>query len=387
MKILLLNRSYFPHLGGIENSLFYLSREFNKMGHDVAILTQQPQIDIPQREEYAKIIRYPRRTYSKLLLPFLPSCELRTVTDWIRENQNRLICDLVVCRDPLLGLAYSRIYPNTPIVYIPAVIIKYYNKGIRKADSLRRFAIETLRFMQLKIEEKQQKKILCHAKKVLVFSRNVKNQIISGKLCDIKKVEVCPPGVADKFLSVRDGKKSVSAPHFVFVGRLVDEKNLMMLLEAFALLDTPDKHLTLVGDGDQRTQLENRADELGIGDAVTFAGATDRPQDFYPKASFFVIPSKYESFGQVIVEALCCGLPVIGFATIEGKTLTAVEELVCEGVTGFVCREFGKEALSECLKKAATVSQDGEKYAEMRRACIDFSDKNFTWKNISNNCF
>ena len=72
MKILLLNRSYYPHIGGIENSLYYLSREYERMGNEVVILTEEIKGDYTCREEYADIITYPRYSVNKLLLPILP---------------------------------------------------------------------------------------------------------------------------------------------------------------------------------------------------------------------------------------------------------------------------------------------------------------------------
>ena len=129
MKILLLNRSYYPHIGGIENSLYYLSREYERMGNEVVILTEEIRGDYPFREEYADIITYPRYSGNKLFLPVLPLVNKSRISKWIRQNKNRIEADLIICRDPMLGLSCLDVFPKANIVYIPAVVIKYYNRG------------------------------------------------------------------------------------------------------------------------------------------------------------------------------------------------------------------------------------------------------------------
>ncbi len=59
MKVLLLNRSYYPNVGGIENSLYFLSQQLRQQGHEVMILTQDLGRAEKPREEYATVIKYP----------------------------------------------------------------------------------------------------------------------------------------------------------------------------------------------------------------------------------------------------------------------------------------------------------------------------------------
>lgn len=386
MKILLLNRSYYPNIGGIENSIYYLSREYEKMGHEVLILTENKG-DYPRREEYADVITYPRYSISKLLLPISPLVYKSKITKWIRENQQRVKADLIISRDPMLGLAYAEVFPKAKIVYIPAVVIKYYNKGIRKAQSIKGYIKEILRYIQLKIEEIQQKIILARAQRVIVFSKNVSKQLLDGRLCEKGKITVCHPGVADKFTC----QESVtllddSMISFVFVGRLVAEKNLGMLIDAFSQLQCKNKRLVLVGNGDQRSNLENKVKELSLTNNVIFVGETNTPEKYYRGSHYFVIPSSYESFGQVVIEALSSGLPVIGFSSIQGKTLTAIDELITDGETGFICKEFNSDSLRANLERAEKVLHNGEKYYQMKNRATQFTKDNCSWSNLAKRC-
>jgi 1,2-diacylglycerol 3-alpha-glucosyltransferase len=377
MNILLLNRSYYPNIGGIENSLYCMSKELRGSNHGVSILTEQPRKSGGGREEYAEIIYYPRFGCPKLLLPLSPVIYLKKTVKWLRENKHIIRHDMVITRDPLLGMAVKLVCPGIYMVYIPAVVIKYYNK--RPAPGIKKW----LRYLQLKTESRYQKKICGLSNKIIVFSRNVQLQLIESKTCAAGKPEVIYPGTADKFKTVRPDRDAVSntEPNFLYVGRLVKEKNLGMLMRAFALLGRGT--LIIVGGGDERKKLEQLAGDLNIGGKTIFCGYLQNPETEYRRASYFVIPSVYEAFGQVIAEALTCSLPVIGFATIPKKTLTAVEELIQDGKTGFVCRQFDAHSLAECMRRADMVFRDKTEYEAMRSRCGAYARERFSWKKLA----
>ncbi len=121
----------------------------------------------------------------------------------------------------------------------------------------------------------------------------------------------------------------------LFVGSLergTEYKGLDDLLRAVALLRVrrPGVRLVVVGDGDRRGSFEGMSRELGIGDAVTFMG-TLAPAELavqYQESALLVLPSRFESFGMVIAEAMACGRPVV--ATSVG----GIPGLVADGVTG-----------------------------------------------------
>jgi glycosyltransferase involved in cell wall biosynthesis len=98
----------------------------------------------------------------------------------------------------------------------------------------------------------------------------------------------------------------------VSVGRLVPVKDPRTLLKAFALLRARRAaRLALVGDGEMRAELGELAAELGIADDVAFVGFQDNPIRFIARAAALVVTSRHEGFGNVIVEALAAGTPVV----------------------------------------------------------------------------
>ena len=102
---------------------------------------------------------------------------------------------------------------------------------------------------------------------------------------------------------------------WLFVGGLIDRKGVRWVLEAFAdcRRSDPSLSLTLVGGGALLGTLRERADELGVADAVTFAGAVppDEALRLMREHDLLVHPSQYETFGVVVLEAIAAGMPVL----------------------------------------------------------------------------
>ena len=133
-------------------------------------------------------------------------------------------------------------------------------------------------------------------------------------------LEILPGGVdlesfgldAQEPAVIRDARPG---PIVLSVGRLGKEKNLELLLDAFALSlrSRPGARLIMVGDGPHRAELERRAAAIGISGRVVFAGALDQAQlgAYYRNADVFLFTSLTETQGLVLVEALAHGLPVV----------------------------------------------------------------------------
>ena len=101
------------------------------------------------------------------------------------------------------------------------------------------------------------------------------------------------------------------APIILAVGRLVTYKAYPVLLEAFAKVTTSGARLMILGEGPERANIEKTIAALGLGERVTLLGYHPEPWQFYAKARCFALPSLSEAFGNVVVEALANGLPVI----------------------------------------------------------------------------
>jgi glycosyltransferase involved in cell wall biosynthesis len=132
----------------------------------------------------------------------------------------------------------------------------------------------------------------------------------------------------------------------VAVGRLVEQKGFDLLLPAFARVagNHPDWRLVIWGEGDQRAPLEAMRDRLGLTGRVALPGVTERPGQWVDDAALFVLSSRFESFGNVITEAMAAGLPVIVTDCPWGPG-----EIVRHGVDGWLVPPEDVGALAEGL--------------------------------------
>ncbi|MBQ8182242.1 MAG: glycosyltransferase [Ruminococcus sp.] len=97
------------------------------------------------------------------------------------------------------------------------------------------------------------------------------------------------------------------------IGRLEEQKNYLYMIDVLAEYVKINKNacLFLVGDGSQREQIVNKAKEKGIENHLVMAGRTDTPEIFYSAMDVFVLPSIFEGFGFVNIEAQVSGLPCV----------------------------------------------------------------------------
>ena len=158
------------------------------------------------------------------------------------------------------------------------------------------------------------------------------------------------------------------------VGRLRDEhKRFSDLLRAFAQVDVANARLLIVGDGDDRTMLEDLARTLGVADRVVFAGYQGDTRAFYELMDIFALASAHEAFGLVNVEAMFAGLPVV--ATRVG----GIPEIVVDGETGWLVPPLAPDALADAIARLAA---DPDRRARMgaagrERASLHFSAERY----------
>ena len=138
---------------------------------------------------------------------------------------------------------------------------------------------------------------------------------------DLRKYEFIPNGIdVEKFRFNNEVRKQIRKDLGIEdklvignVGRLCYQKNQEYLLEVFAKLQTqrPDSVLLLVGEGELKAELQQKAEKLGISDRVIFYGVTDKVEELLCAMDIFAFPSRFEGLGIVVVEAQAAGLPVV----------------------------------------------------------------------------
>ncbi|HET7875392.1 MAG TPA: glycosyltransferase [Methylomirabilota bacterium] len=189
-----------------------------------------------------------------------------------------------------------------------------------------------------------------------------------------ERVAVIPCGVDTELFQpmdravAKDLLELSGAPLLLYVGRLKPIKGLETLLDAVVHLDSAVSLLIIGGDQDEPenghgARLRERVQHLGLGGRVRFLCAQPqrRLRLFYAAADATVMPSYYESFGMVALEAMACGSPVVA-SRVGGLTTT-----VQEGVTGYLVPEGDPAALAGRL---ARLLEDPPERARLGRQAV-----------------
>jgi glycosyltransferase involved in cell wall biosynthesis len=154
-------------------------------------------------------------------------------------------------------------------------------------------------------------------------------------------------------------KLAARPPIVLAVGRLVPEKDIATLISAVAR-SVSQPQLVILGDGPERGALEAQVIALGLADRVQFRGYVNEPWSAYAEAKMLALPSRTEAFGNVIVEALGHGLPVV--ATRCGGP----DEVLGDGRFGTLIPIGDVDALARAID--ATLANPGDPAAHRARA-------------------
>ncbi|MDR4999204.1 1,4-alpha-glucan branching protein domain-containing protein [Brevibacillus parabrevis] len=226
---------------------------------------------------------------------------------------------------------------------------------------------------------------LAHASdRVIVCSHYMANEV--QRLFDIPRaklrvihngVDLAQPPAFDQNrlreeLSIGDG------PILFFVGRLVQEKGVHLLLEAMARLRYDFGHVTLLiaGKGPMQGQWQQRAEEMGIAERVKFLGFVDdaRRDQLFLLADIAVFPSLYEPFGIVALEAMALGVPILAADT------GGLREIVRHGENGATMYAGNPESLTDQLR---WLLQDPKKRRQMAQTAQHDVLQHYNWTSLA----
>ena len=142
-------------------------------------------------------------------------------------------------------------------------------------------------------------------------------------------------------------------PVLIAVGRLHPQKGFVYLIRAFSRVRPvlPCK-LVILGEGPLRRELEALVASLGLGDDITLPGFQENPYNYISSSTVFVLSSLFEGFGNVLVDALALGVPVISTRCPVGP-----EDIITDEVTGIFVPPADEEALAQAILR---VLQDNE---------------------------
>jgi glycosyltransferase involved in cell wall biosynthesis len=187
------------------------------------------------------------------------------------------------------------------------------------------------------IAKKWKKKVSANCKKldalVLLTENDAKNWV------NVKKTYIIPNPLPfyPNQSSTCDNKKAI------FVGRMCEQKGYDYLINAWSLvyIKHPDWILNIYGDGEEKKQIQNLILKKGL-DKVIFLNETTKDiQDKYLDSSIYILSSRYEGFGMVLLEAMACGVPCVAFDCPYGPA-----DIIKNGEDGFIVNYLDIKELS-----------------------------------------
>lgn len=187
--------------------------------------------------------------------------------------------------------------------------------------------------------------------KIIAISNSVKNVVINQFKINPSRVHLVYNAISKKnYTEIKETdfykKFPISSQDFclLFVGRLTKSKGLSYLLNAIKIINDESIKLIIVGDGEEREKLYNLTLELNLQSNVCFVGEKKNVEYYYSISNLFVLPSTYEGFGLVLLEAFQAKLPVIA-SKIDGPS-----EIIKEGYNGILFENKNITSLSEKIK-------------------------------------
>lgn len=345
MKILIVARPFVFH-GGVERATDGFVRALVEHGHDVHLLTPPGQGPLPGV------------TLHRLPLPRLPSAaRVLALALLARAFMARGTWDVTQSHERTLGQGVYRAGEGCHRAYLASV-------GGRRARGLFHRIVLAL-----------EARVLRTTPRIVAIARRGKAEIETLYGVPPSSVTVVYNGVdltrfdprhRARFAPAARAEAGVAADARValFVGSGFERKGLATAIDAMAGTSRP-LVLLVVGRGD-RAPYEAQAGRLGLGGRLRWLGARPDVERWYAAADVVVLPTRYEPFGNVHLEALASGVPVVTSRVAGGA------EVVTEGVTGAVVDPGDAEAVARALDRMAEAPRQAME-AAARAAAAPFT--------------
>ncbi|MCK5133544.1 MAG: glycosyltransferase family 4 protein [Candidatus Sabulitectum sp.] len=350
MRILALNwrDPHNPEAGGAEIHLHEILKRAVKAGHEVIHVSHAIQW-LPDKEviDGVQIHRYGKwYSYNFTLKKYCKSLDLDSF-DLIIED---------ICKVPVFSPRWS----NTPVLAIVPHL--FGTTAYREVSASKAIYVNILEAMIPCVYGKNN---------FVAISDSTKNDLVRRGI-PVDRISVIPCGIDTDFYKQNTDIEPEKG-RLLFVGRLKKYKGVQHLLKAMKILQSRNilTNLTVIGEGDYSHALKLLVGKLNLQDRVSFEGFI--PQEdkllWLQKAYVAVFPSAKEGWGLTVIEANCCGTPVVA------SDSDGLRDSVKNGKTGILVKHEDPLALADALE---SIVISPEKRAEFSKHALSWA-KSFNW--------
>jgi 1,2-diacylglycerol 3-alpha-glucosyltransferase len=350
--------SYLPTRDGVVNSILLTRERLEDLGHEVIIFAPDPGEEDGKEEGtvYFRSVKF--RMYEGYRAPIFPSNKCQILEDMDVD---------IIHSQGLLTMALRSMFAGRTL-RLP-VVTTFHTMITEAAEYYTRLPLP--RDVMDRLFWRYLRSLLQRSEAVIAPTQAILEELLSYAP-NIRRGEVIPtgvdcmrfnPGVDGGLVRERWGLEDQKV--ILHLGRIAWEKNLDLVLDGFRdlLEEREDLRLMVVGSGPARDHYIQRSKEMGIGESVIFPGFVpdeELPQ-YYAACDAFVLASKFETQGLVVLEAMATAKPV---ACMDYR---ATAEIVDDGVNGYLFNEdleSFKAAMGRALDAPVDVRENARQRAE-----------------------
>lgn len=322
-RVMIVTDAWKPQVNGVVRTMEILGEDLKALGHDVRTATPEGRFTIPMPTyKEIRLAIFPRKSLERMIADFQPTA-IHIATEGTLGLSARAIC--VQRKIPFTTSFHTRFpeYVKARFPFVPIGLIYSFLRWFHGP-----------------------------AKSMMVATPSLLHEMESHGFHNLR---IWSRGVdVDQFRPIADASLPFPGPIWLYVGRVAVEKNL----EAFLALDLPGTKV-IVGDGPARVPLQKKYPEakfLGpkTGEALVRV---------YASSDVFVFPSKTDTFGLVLLEALACGVPVAAYP-VQGPL---------DVIGNASCGALDNDLRAACLRALKIPREDARAFAMTRswRSCTE----------------
>jgi glycosyltransferase involved in cell wall biosynthesis len=355
MKIGMMADVYKPHISGVTNYIALNKQVLESQGHQVFVFTFQAG---DYQDDESNIVRSPS-------VPLLDTGFHFSLRYDRRARHLLRSMDVVHVHHPFLSGSLALLYCRPfgiPIIFTNHTRYDLYARSYMRggSDELGQAAIQAYL------------PTFCRAVNLVICPSPGIYKVLQSFGIQDEYLEIVPNGVdLQRFQELPASMERTQLGFseedvvLIYIGRLGPEKNLYFLLRSFAGAAQAYEHirLVLIGDGPERSSLEERVERSGLSERVHFLGsvAYDRVPCYLAMADAFVTASVTEVHPLTVIEAMASGLPVLGIDS------PGVGDTVRDGETGYLAPEEDLAMFTAKMIKLATQHEQRNQMGENAR--------------------